>query len=71
LNQSEAAVELRDKYGIVVSKPHKFYKTHKITQEDFLLKLAVDKGSQAELLASLFDNGEGNGRQGVMNLKQV
>jgi hypothetical protein len=70
-NASEAAVQLKDKYGIAISKADKFYKTHKISQEDFLLKLNNEGAKHSELLASLYDHGEGNGRHGVMNLKQV
>lgn len=70
LNQEEKA--LRDDFGIKIVYPADlFYKTHKITQIDFLAKLR-DAGSDAEvkqLVGSLFDDDSVCGRRGVKPLK--
>lgn len=71
LNQEEKA--LRDEFGIKMVYPADlFYKTHKITQIDFLAKLR-DAGSNVEikkLVDSLFDDDSVCGRRGVKSLKE-
>lgn len=70
LNQEEKA--LKDEFGIKIVYPADlFYKTHKITQIDFLAKLR-DAGSDSEvkkLVGSLFDDDSVCGRRGVKPLK--
>ena len=70
LNEDEKA--LKAEFGLKMVYPaDMFYKTHKITQKDFLAKLR-DAGSDSkvrEIIDSLFDDESQCGRRGVKPLK--
>ena len=70
LNEDEQA--LKTEFGLKMVYPaDMFYKTHKITQKDFLAKLR-DAGSDSkvrEIIDSLYDDESQCGRRGVKPLK--
>ena len=70
LNEEEQA--LRDEFKLHLVYPSElFYKTHKISQKDFLSKLreTESKESVEKLINALFDDESLSGRRGVMPLK--
>lgn len=70
LNPQERA--LRDEFGLRIVYPSElFYKTHKISQKDFLEKLRQAESSDqvAKLINGLYKDKSVSGRRGVMSLK--
>ena len=71
LNAEEKA--LKDEFGLKMVYPADlFYRTHKITQKDFLAKLREAKNDAIvkELKDSLYDDDSICGRRGVKSVKE-
>lgn len=71
LNAEEAA--LKDEFNLKIVYPEEmFYKTHKVTQKDFLEKLreASNDAELKDLINGLFEDDSVCGRRGVKTLRQ-
>ena len=61
-------------FGLTFIYPEdKFYKTHKTSKADFLLKLKEAESDEAResLINALFDDSAKYGRRGVLSLKKT
>lgn len=69
--ETELMTQLREKYGLIAYPDDLFYKTHKITHQDFFDKLEASDKPDA-ILEKLFDDeSHKTGRRGVLSLKKA